>query len=98
MSVRTFLLRFLIIYVVVVFLVQLIPTYLHRGDFDRAFNAWYHDRTAENEARLHAEQKKNQQIILEGNAVISFVLVAAGFGIYFVGRFAVGKLRNTKAT
>ena len=40
----------------------LVPHHTHRRDFDRAFAAWLHDRSPENEAALHKQQETNRRI------------------------------------
>ena len=84
---------FLAIYAIAFVLVSLIPEYIHRRDFDRAFSAWLKDRTPKNEAALRVEQRKNEIIHLLDSAVIALVLVALGSGIYRVIRFAKYKLK-----
>jgi hypothetical protein len=85
---------FLAIYAIAFVLVSLIPEYIHRRDFDRAFSAWLKDRTSQNEAALRVEQRKNEIIHLLDSAVIALVLVALGSGIYLVIRFARYKLKT----
>jgi len=72
MRIRKFLLRFLAIYAAAFVLVYLIPEHIHRRDFDRAFFAWLHDRTPQNEAALRSEQRKNEMIKLVDTALVSF--------------------------
>jgi hypothetical protein len=83
MSVKKLLLRFLAIYAIAFVLVYLIPEYIHRRDFDRAFDAWFQDRTPQNEAALQVEQHKNEIIKLTDSTVIALVFAALGSGIYF---------------
>ena len=97
MNVKKFLLRFLVIYAIAFVLVYLIPEYIHRRDFDRAFETWLHDRTPQNEAALQVEQHKNEIIKLADSAVIALVFVALGSGIYFAIRFVGDKLHRRRA-
>jgi hypothetical protein len=92
MPARKFLFRFLAIYAAAFFLVYLTPEHIHRRDFDRAFSAWLHERTPQNEATLRVEQRKNERIKLADSAVIALALVTLGSGIYFVIRFAHKKV------
>jgi hypothetical protein len=92
MPVWKFLLRFLAIYAATFVLVYLIPEHIHRRDFDRAFSAWFHDRTPQNEAVLRSEQRKNDMIKLVDTAVIALVFVTLGSGIYYVRRFVLHKV------
>jgi hypothetical protein len=87
MPARRFFLRFLAIYAAVFVLAYLIPEHIHRRDFDRAFFAWLHDRTPQNEAALRNEQDKNEMIKLAGTAIIASVFVTLGTGVYCIGRF-----------
>jgi hypothetical protein len=92
MPARKFLFRFLAIYAAAFVLVYLAPAHIHRRDFDRAFSAWLHDRTPQNEAMLRVEQRKNERIKLADSAVIALALVTIGSSIYFTIRFAHQKL------
>src|SRR5260370_21575254 len=92
MPVWKFLLRFLAIYAATFVLVYLIPDYIHRRDFDRAFFAWFHDRTPQNEAVLRSEQRKNEMIKLVDTAVIALVFVTLGSGMYYLGRYVLHKV------
>ena len=92
MHVWKFLLRFLAIYAATFVLVYLTPEQIHRRDFDRAFSAWFHDRTPQNEAVLRSEQRKHELIKLVDTAVIALVFVTLGSGMYYVGRFVLHKV------
>ncbi|HEX9222663.1 MAG TPA: hypothetical protein VF860_04980 [Candidatus Acidoferrales bacterium] len=87
-----FLLRFLTICAATFVLVYLIPEHIHRRDFDRAFSAWLHDRTPQNEAVLRSEQRENEMIKLVDTAVIALVFVTLLSGMYNVGRFVLHKV------
>jgi hypothetical protein len=54
----------------------LIPQHTHRLDFDRAFTAWLHDRSPENEAALHQQQEINRRTEEEVSVVVALVLFA----------------------
>jgi hypothetical protein len=97
MPVRKFLLRFLALYATAFVLVNLIPEHIHRRDFDKAFMAWLHGRTPQNEAALRVEQRKNEIIKLKDSAAISLAFVVLGFGIYFAIRFAGQELDRRRA-
>jgi hypothetical protein len=97
MPVRKFLLRFLAIYAAVFVLAYLIPEHIHRRDFDRAFFAWLHDRTPQNEAVLRSEQRKNEMIKFADTAVIALVFVTLGAGIYCIGRFVRHKVNRRRS-
>ena len=84
-------LRFVLVYAAVFILVYLIPEHIHRRDFDKAFMAWFHDRTPQNEEALRMEQRKNEKIKRSDSVVIALVLMTLGAGIYFGIRFAGGK-------
>ena len=93
MRVRKFLLRFLAIYGAAFVLAYLIPEHIHRRDFDRAFIAWLHDPTPQNDAALRSEQRKNDMIKLFDTAVIALVMVTLGSSIYWIGRSVQGKAK-----
>jgi hypothetical protein len=97
MPVKKFFLRFLAIYAAVFILAYLIPEHIHRRDFDRAFSAWLHDRTPQNEAVLRSEQRKNEMIKLADTAVIALVFVTLGAGIYGIGRFVRHKVDRRRS-
>jgi hypothetical protein len=61
------------------------PDALRRRDFDRAFFAWLHDPTPQNEATLRREELKNDIIRLGMYTFVSSVAVAVIFGPYFAG-------------
>jgi cytochrome c biogenesis protein CcdA len=92
MPVMKFFLRFLVIYSAVFVLAYLIPEFIHRRDFDRAFVAWLHDPAPQNEAVLRNEQRKNEMIKLADTAVIALTFVTLGAGVYFIGRFVRHKV------
>jgi hypothetical protein len=75
------------VYVIALVLVNFIPEFIHRRDFDKAFTAWEQDRTPQNEEALRAEQRKNEMIKLADSAFIALALVALGTGIYLTLRF-----------
>jgi hypothetical protein len=59
--------------------------FLHRRDFDRAFVAWYHNRTIENQAELDRRKRLNELsrwefsgIVFGGTATITLL----GAGVY----------------
>jgi len=86
--VRT-ILRWLAAYILVLTIVFLVPEHIHRRDFDRAFSAWYKNRSPETEAALRAEQRKNEIIHMKDSVTIAFVLVVVGYGVYASLRWAV---------
>ena len=59
---------------------------IHGRDFDRAFLAWWSNRTRENEATLRVEQLKNEIIRLRDSAGIALFAVVIAGGIYTVVR------------
>ena len=75
----------LAIYAVVFIFVFVVPDLLHRRDFDKAFFAWLHDPTPQNQAMLRHEEFKNDVIRLEFSAVVSLVAVSVVGCIYSVG-------------
>jgi hypothetical protein len=66
---------------------------IHRQAFDRAFSAWYKNRTAENEAALKRERLATDVIRLHDSATGAAILVAIGYGAWAIIRFAKRKLR-----
>jgi hypothetical protein len=52
----------------------LVPQHTHRHDFDRAFTAWLHDKTPENEAALRQQQEINHRFEIEGSLIVALVL------------------------
>jgi hypothetical protein len=94
MGIRKILLRSLAIYPIAFVLGYLIPMSIHRRDFDRAFIAWSKDPTSQNEEGLRVQRRKNEIIHLVDSAVIAFVLVSGGFGIYLVIRSAKYKFSS----
>jgi hypothetical protein len=92
MPFRKTLLRFLAVYAVAFVLTYFIPEHIHRRAFDKAFFAWLHDRTPQNEAMLRREQRKNEMIKLADTSVIALVFVACGAGIYCIVRFVQHKV------
>ena len=62
---------------------------LHRRDSDRAFSVYYKNPSPENEAALRAERRKNEIIQLKDSAIISFVLLVVGYGLYAGLRWVV---------
>jgi hypothetical protein len=97
MPVRKYFLRFLATYAAAFVLAYLIPEHIHRRDFDRAFIAWLHDRTPQNEAVLRSEQRKNEMIKFADTAAIALVLVTLGTGIYYIGRFVRHKVDRRRS-
>jgi hypothetical protein len=96
MSIRKSLLRILALYAVTFVVVYLIPEHIHRRDFDRAFITWLHNRTAQNEAALRVEQRKNEIIELKDSAAITLIIATLGLGIYFAIRFAKHELHRKR--
>jgi hypothetical protein len=82
-------LRLVFAYILVVILMLSVPGHIHRQDFDRAFAAWYKNRTPANEAALHVPQRKNELIELEFCAVGALVVLAVGYGLYKLVRLTV---------
>jgi hypothetical protein len=89
MKLKKLALRFLLPYVLLMILMLSVPGHIHRQDFDRAFAAWYKNRTPENEAALRAQQRKNELIELEFCAVGALVVLAVGYGLYKLVRLTV---------
>jgi hypothetical protein len=75
-------LKFFLAYVVLLMVMFPVPTFIHRRSYDEAFSAWYKNRTAENEAALRAQQRKNELIGLESHAVGALVVLLGGYGLY----------------
>jgi Flp pilus assembly protein protease CpaA len=75
-------LKFFIAYVVLLIFMLSIPMFIHRRSFDEAFTAWYKDRTAENEAALRVQKRKNGLFELEFCAVGAFIVLVVGYGLY----------------
>jgi len=92
MPARRFLSLFLAVYAAAFVLVHLTPEHIHRRNLDKAFSAWLHDRTPQNEVTLGVEQRKNERIELADSALIAGALVTVGSGIYFVIRFTHKKI------
>jgi hypothetical protein len=72
---------------------DLVPIFIHRQEFDRAAVDFEQNPTAENEARLHGEQDKNQSLRNEIRILEAITLFAAGlicYGIYLIARHALG--------
>jgi len=82
-------LRFLVAYILVMTLMLSVPGHIHRQDFDRAFAAWYKNRTPENEAALRLQQHKGTVIELEFCAVGALVVLVVGYGLYKLVRLTV---------
>lgn len=89
---------FLLTYVLLVILMFSVPMFIHRQDFDRAFSAWYTNRTPENETALRIQQHKNTVINLEFSAVGAFVLLAVGYGLYALVRATARSLKPRKSS
>src|SRR6266571_2000861 len=63
-------------------LAYLIPEQIDRQDYTRAVVAYARNPTQENELGLRAERGVNERIHLRHSAVLGFVLVAIGYGIW----------------
>jgi hypothetical protein len=87
-------LKFFIAYVLLLIFMFSVPMHIHRRSFDAAFTAWYKNRTAENEATLRVQQRKNELIELEFCAVGAFVILVVGYGLYRLVRLTT---RSRKA-
>lgn len=96
MSVARKLWYFLIPYAFV--LAYLIPSFIHRREFDQAFMAYYKNPTLENELALRAQQRKNEFIHLGNSALGAIVLVTLGYTVYGVVRLARSSLKRTRAS
>jgi hypothetical protein len=70
-------------------LTYVIPSFIHRRNFDRAFFAWYKNPTPENTSALRIQQHKNDLIHLEDSAIAALVLLVVFCGIY--GGLRLGK-------
>lgn len=67
------------------------PVYVHRRDFDAAFLRWRHQPTAENEAVMKVEAKKNSAV-LKRSQIESGALAFAVLNLIW----AVGRLTQTR--
>jgi len=74
--------KFFIAYVLLVIFMLSIPMHIHRRSFDEAFTAWYKNRTAENEAALRVQKRKNELIELEFCVVGALIVLVVGYGLY----------------
>jgi hypothetical protein len=98
MSVAQKLSYFLIPYAFAFVLAYLIPSFIHRREFDQAVMAYYKNPTPENESAQRVRQRKNEFIHLEGSALGALVLVTLGYGVYGVVRLARNGLKRTRAS
>ncbi len=67
--------------------------FIHRQAFDRAFSAWYNNRTPENTAALEKERHANDTIRFRDSAMGATILVAVGYGVWAIFRAVKRKLR-----
>jgi hypothetical protein len=82
---------------IVFVLVYLVPEHLHRRDFNRAFSAWLHDPTPQNEAALRSEERRNDLIKFGDTGIIALVFMTLGAGIYGAGRFIRHKIGTRRS-
>src|SRR5260370_7702644 len=82
MSVARKLSYILIPYVFAFVLAYLIPSFIHRREFDQAFTAYYKNPTSENESALRAQQRKNEFIHRGDSPLAAPLLVALGYTLY----------------
>jgi hypothetical protein len=68
--------------------------FIHRQAFDRAFFAWYNNRTPENEAALEKERHINDMIRFRNSTVGAAILVAVGYGLWGVFLVVEKKIRQ----
>lgn len=60
---------------------------VHRREFDHAFFVWYRNRTPENEAALHVQQRKNQMIKLQDSVIVASIVTGLYGAFIFAARF-----------
>jgi len=97
MSVARKLSYILIPYVFAFVLAYLIPSFIHRREFDQVFTAYYKNPTSENESALRAQQRKNEFIHLGDSALGAIVLVVIGYSVYGLVRLTNRGLKRMRA-
>jgi len=88
--------RFLLIFLVAFTFVSLVPSFLHRRDFDRAFTAYYKNPTPENSEALRAQQRINDFINLSFDGVGALALTTCCYGIYALIRGVRSSVRRAR--
>ncbi len=83
----------LVAYICAVILAYLVPEQNDRRDYARAVVAYTQNPTKETEVALRTQQRLNDRIHLRDSAVLGFVLVAVGYGIWS-GRTLVTRLTH----
>lgn len=75
-------------------LFTLVPSHIHRHEFDQAFMAWYKNRTPQTEAALRIQEHKTEIIRLEDSAIAALVLL----GAFAAVRFALRSVRRARSS
>ena len=86
MRLKSTALRLLVAYSVVFTLLLLIPSHIHRYEFDRAFMAWYQNPSAQNAAVLCKEKDRNRIARYSIAAGLALLAVLAAGGGYWALR------------
>jgi len=79
-------LLFVAIYFVIFVALSLVPQFLHRQDFDRAFTAYLHNPSPATKQTLKQEQIKNRIIEFTNVVVGAAVILVVGVGFVYLVR------------
>jgi hypothetical protein len=88
---------FLLAYFCAFILANLIPEQVDRREYAIAVDAYTRDPTAENEVALRVQRRENVLAHLRDNAMIGFVLVVLGYGIWGGSRLVKPLVHQTDA-
>ena len=84
MHTRKEVLRFMATYFSCFVLVSLMPSFLDRPEYARAFSLQYRNPTPGNAAFLRIQQRKNEVLRIESTLTLSFILACAVYGVYIL--------------
>jgi hypothetical protein len=73
------------------------PATLHRRDFNRAFMAWWKDKSPANEAELRRQQAINTRLDLIMRGSLAFVLFVVFAGLFFGWNYLQSKRLGLRA-
>ncbi len=73
-----------------------VPSFVHRRDWDKAYETWRKSPRPENEAAFRVQQRMNDLIHLQDSAIGALVLLGLGRSFYGGVRLAKRKLKFSK--
>ncbi len=77
-------------------LAMTVPSFIHRRDWDKAYETWRKSPTPENEAAFRVQQQKNDQIHLLDSAIGAVILFVLGLTAYRGVRFVAKHLKRSE--